>query len=77
MGVKNQRGRIIKTKIKRQIANAEKFFDFVLFRRNSYTGKKMVARIIPVIIESKIGFMRKKDKTIKARRIRAVVTLLR
>ena len=56
---------------------AEKFLDLVILKNQLYIGEKIKARIIPRIIESKIGFKRKKDKTNRIANTTAVMILLK
>ena len=63
VGVKNQIGRMINAINAKQIIVAERFWDFVIFRRNLYTGEKIKASIRPKTIAIRIGFKTKKDKT--------------
>ena len=50
---------------------------FVSLTIRLYTGVKINARINPKIIESKIGFNKKKDKTIRINNIIIVAIFLR
>jgi len=76
-GVKNQRGKTINRINKKQIKNAEIFFEFVILWNQLYTGVKINAKRIPKTIDNKIGFNKKKVNTIKADKIMMVITFLK
>lgn len=73
-GVKNQRGKTISRINKKQIKKAEIFFDFVVLWNQLYAGVKRNAKRIPKIIDNKIGFNKRKDKT--ARTAKMTVTII-
>ena len=60
-----------------QIIAAEIPFDFITFKNKLWTGEKINANKNPATIESKIGFKRKKDKTISAKIIPIAVIFLK
>ena len=77
MGVKNQNGRIINKINKALIIIAEIFFNFIFLKVQLYTGENTIAKIIPIIIDIKIGFNIKKERTIKVTKIIKDITLLK
>ena len=56
---------------------AEKFFDFVILKIQLYTGAKITVKIIPTIIDSKIGFNMRKAKTARTESITVRITLFK
>jgi len=60
-----------------QIRAAERFFEDTFVKDQSYTGEKINAKINPIIIESKRGFSKRKDKTKSAHKIIVVVIFLK
>jgi hypothetical protein len=77
IGVKNHNGKAISKINMKQIKIAERFFDLVNLRVQLYTGVKINAKINPTIIDNKIGFNKKKDKTKRAITILVVITFLK
>ena len=75
IGVRNQNGTTINIIKNKQIKAEEKFLEFVILTSLSYTDEKINAMIIAVIIDNKIGFNNKKDKTIITIKIIAVIIL--
>ena len=65
------------TTSKRQIIETERFFEGTYLFIHFWTGLNINARIHPIIIESKIGLRRKKDKTASNARIMFVITFLK
>ena len=70
-------GKIINNINKPQIRKEEIFFDWINWLIDLYTGLKINAKIIPIIIDNKIGFNKMKDKTARIIKIIAVIICLK
>jgi hypothetical protein len=77
IGVKNHKGKNINKINNTQINPADKFCNLVILNIQLYTGLNINAKIIPTIIDSNIGFNKKKDKTIRTPKIIVVTILLK
>ena len=77
IGVKNQRGKTINKINKKHTKKAEIFLDLVVLKNQLYTGVNINAKRTPKIIDNKIGFNKRKVKTIKTAKIIIVMTFLK
>ena len=76
IGVKNQIGKKIITAKTPQIMKAEIFFEWIFLVSQVYAGSNIKARIIPKMIESKIGLRIRKDRTISTAKMSADIIFL-
>ena len=67
----------ISNKKTKHVRLAEKFLDFVFLKNHLYIGLKIKAKITPKIIESKIGFIKKNDKTISTNKMMVLIIFLK